>query len=75
MASFTVTTICYWFHCRLNSHINKVITALLIFNVIHRYNYSKTKFEYAKLRTAMKNQATFEGTAIGEAIEKSAKSV
>lgn len=40
-----------------------------------RYTFSQQKFEYAKLQKAMQNRAMYEGTAIEEAVEKSAKSV
>ncbi|KAG5676846.1 hypothetical protein PVAND_006653 [Polypedilum vanderplanki] len=40
-----------------------------------RYNYSNTKFQYSKMKTAMKQQAVFEGTAIEEEIKKKAESV
>ncbi|KAL7043681.1 hypothetical protein ACKWTF_001622 [Chironomus riparius] len=40
-----------------------------------RYNYSKTKFLYSQLKTAMKQQALYEGTSIEEEVSKKAQSV
>ncbi|KAG4074881.1 hypothetical protein HA402_009306 [Bradysia odoriphaga] len=70
-------TFMYTSRPRLGMHVGMgAFTLTTIFYWFNcRYKFSQDKFKFAKLQTAMRQKTLYEGTAIEEAVENSAKSV